>query len=66
MFNLMRVHHKKFVELNKLVPQTEYNKNKKKEVLIIVSEIYNELHYMYKNKYNKKTDRLSAKNEKKA
>ena len=65
MFNLMREHHKKFVELNKLVPRTEYNKNKKKEVLIIVSEIYNELHYMYKNKYNKKTDSWVQKMKKK-
>ena len=29
MFNLMREHHKNIVELNKLVPRTEYNKNKK-------------------------------------
>ena len=28
----MKDHHKKFVELNKLVPQTKNNKNKQKEV----------------------------------
>ena len=59
----MREYHKKFTRLN-VVPRTEYNKNKKKEVLINAGDIYNELHYTYKNKYNKKIDRLSAKNKK--
>ena len=40
-------------------------KTKKKEVLINAGDIYNELYYTYKNKYNKKIDRLSAKNKKK-
>ena len=65
MFNLMREYHKQFTRLKNLVPRTEYNKNKKKEVLINAGDIYNELYYTYKNKYNKKIDRLSAKNKKK-
>ena len=61
MFNLMKEHHKKFAELNKLVPRTKDNKNKKKkEVLIIVSEIYNKLYDIYKSKYGKYIDTLSA------
>ena len=64
MFNFMKDHHKKFVELNKLVPQTKDNKTKRLEVLIHVGYICNELYYNYKNKYNKEIDRLSAKNKK--
>ena len=61
----MKEHHKKFMKLNNLKPRTWYNKNKRLEVLIHVGNIYNELYYIYKSKYNKKIDRLSAKNKKK-
>ena len=54
MFNLMRKHHKKFTSLNNLVLQTEDNEKLKQEVLINAGDIYNELHYIHKNKYNKK------------
>ena len=64
MFNVMKDHHKKFVELNKLVPRTKDNKNKRLEVLIHAGDIYDKLHYIYQNKYDKKIDRLSAKNKK--
>ena len=37
----------------------------KKEVLIIVSEIYNKLYDIYKSKYGKNIDTLSSKNKKK-
>ena len=33
-------------------------------MLTNVSDIYNELYYIYKNKYNKKIDTLSAENKK--
>ena len=64
MFNVMKDHHKKFAELNKLVPQTKDNKNKRLEVLIHAGDIYDKLYYIYQNKYDKKIDRLSAKNKK--
>ena len=51
----MREHHKKFTSLNNLVPQTENNEKLKQEVLINAGDIYNELHYSYKNKYSKKS-----------
>ena len=63
--NLMKEHHKKFIKLTNLKPRTGHNKNKWLEVLIHVGNIYNELYYIYKSKYNKKIDRLSAKNKKK-
>ena len=65
MYNLMKDHHKKFTELNKLVPRTEHNINKKKKVLINAENLYNKLHYIYKNKYNKKINNLDIKNRKK-
>ena len=65
MFNLMKEYHKKFNKLNNLKPRTKDNKNKRLEVLIHVSDIYNELYYIFKSKYNKKIDKLSAKNNKK-
>ena len=61
----MKDHHKKFTELNKLVPRTEHNINKKKKVLIYAENLYNELYYIYKNKHNKKINNLHMKNRKK-
>ena len=64
MYNLMKDHHKKFTKLNKLVPRTEHNINKNKKVLINAENLYNELYYIYKNKYNKKINNLDIKNRK--
>ena len=63
MFNLMGEHHKKFTSLNNLVPRTENNKKLKQEVLTNAGNIYNELYYIYKNKYNKKINSFNTKNE---
>ena len=54
MFNLLRNHHKKFISLKNLTPQTKNNKKLKQEVLINASDIYDALYDIYKNKYNKK------------
>ena len=65
MFKLMREHHKKFTSLNNLVPRTENNKKLKQEALINAGDIYNELYYIYKDKYNEKTNSLDTENKKK-
>ena len=65
MFNLMKEYHKKFNSLNKLKPQKENNEKRKQEVLTNVGDIYNELYDVYKSKYSKKIDKLSAKDKKK-
>ena len=58
----MRKHHKKFISLKNLTdPRTENNKKLKQEVLINAGDIYNELYYIYKNKYNKKINSLDKK-----
>ena len=62
MFSLMRKYHKKFTSLNNLVLRTENNKVLKQEVLNNAGDIYNKLHYIYKNKYNKKINSLDTKN----
>ena len=54
MFNLMTEYHKKFTSLKNLFPRTKNNKELKQEVLINAGDIYNELYYIHKNKYNKK------------
>ena len=63
-FNIMKDYHKIFNSLNKLKTRTKDNEKRKEEVLNNVGDIYNELYDIYKRKYNKKIDRLSAKNKK--
>ena len=63
MFNRMRMYHKKFTSLNNLTPRTENKEKLKQEVLNNAGDIYNELYYIYKNKYNKKINSLSTKIE---
>ena len=60
----MKEDHKKLNKLNNLKTRTKDNEKRKQEVLTNVGDIYNELYDIYKSKYNKKIDRLSAKNKK--
>ena len=64
-FNLIKEHYKKLNSLINLKQRTIDNKNKRLEVIIHAGNIYNELYNIYKSKYNKKIDSLSAKNKKK-
>ena len=63
MFSIMKDYHKKFNSLNKLKLRTKDNEKRKKEVLNNVGDIYNGLYDIYKRKYNKKINILSAKNK---
>ena len=58
MFNLMKEHYKKLNSLINLKPRTRDNKNKRLEVIIHASNIYNELYNIYRSKDNKKIDTL--------
>ena len=62
---IMKEHHKKFNSLNKLETRTKDNEKRKGEVLTNVGDIYNESYDIYKSKYNKKINSLSAKDKKK-
>ena len=65
MFSIIKEHHKKFNSLDKLKTRTKDNEKPKEEVLTNVGDIYNELYDICKSKYNKKINRLSAKDNKK-
>ena len=43
---------KRFNKLKVINPQTDENKNLKKKVLNDVVDLFNELYYIYKDKYN--------------
>ena len=65
MFNLMKEHYKKLNGLINLKPRSNETKNKRLEVMIHAGNIYNKLYNIYRSKYYKKIDSLSAKNKKK-
>ena len=54
--------HKKFNDLKNVTPQTKANKDKK--VLENAGDLYNELYYIYKEKYNEEKNSLNRKNKK--
>ena len=59
MFNLMKEHHKKFNSFIDLKARSRL------EVIIHAGNIYSKLYNIYRSKYYKKIDSLSAKNKKK-
>ena len=56
--------HKKFTSLKNVAPQTEANKNLEKKVLDNAGDLYNELYYIYKDKYNEEINKLNRKDSK--
>ena len=57
--------HKNFTSLKNVAPRTEANKNLKEKVLDDAGDLYNDLYYIYKNKYNKELNSLDTENRKK-
>ena len=53
--------HKKPIKLKGVNPPTEVNKNLKAKVLDNAGDIFNELYYIYKEKYEKEKDALNEK-----
>ena len=56
--------HKKYTDLKNVTLQIRANKNLKEKVLDYVGDFYNELHYIYKEKYNEEKYNLNTKNKK--
>ena len=56
--------HKKYTDLKNVTLQIKANKNLKEKVLDYVGDLYNELHYIYKEKYNEEKYNLNTKNKK--
>ena len=57
--------HKKFTKLKNVAPQTKTNENLKEKVLDNVGDVFNELYYIYKDKYNEEINNLNTKDTKK-
>ena len=55
---------KRFNKLKAVDPQTDENKVLKPKVLDNVGDLFNELFYIYKDKYNEEKDGLNTKNKK--
>ena len=55
---------KRFNKLKAVDPQTDENKVLKPKVLDNVGDLFNELYYIYKDKYNEEKDGLNTKNKK--
>ena len=53
MFSITKEIHQKFNNLSNLKTRTKDNEKRKQKVLANVADIYNELYYVYKSKYNK-------------
>ena len=60
MHKKMKNFHKKFTDLKNVTPQTEANKNLKEKVLGDARDLFNDLYYIYKDKYNEKINSLDT------
>ena len=56
---------KRFNRLKTVKPKTDENKNQQEKVLDDVGDLFNELYYVYKDKYSEEKDGLNARNKKK-
>ena len=57
---------KKFIKFKNVISQTEANKNLKEKVLDNIADLFfNELYYIYKDKYNEEINSLDTKDRKK-
>ena len=57
--------HKKFIRLEGVNPQTKSNEDLKAKVLDSAGDIFNEMYYIRKEKYEEKKDGLNEKDTKK-
>ena len=64
MFKKLNDFKKRFNKLKTVNPPTDENKALKPKVLDNVRDLFNELYYIYKGKYNEEKDGLNAKNKK--
>ena len=65
MYKKLNDFHKKFAKLKNVSPQTKTNENLKEKVLDNVGDLFNELYYIYKDKYNEEINSLNTKDTEK-
>ena len=61
MHKTLKNFNKKFTSLKNVVPLTKANKNLKEKVLDDAGDLFYDLYYIYKNKYNKEINNLNRK-----
>ena len=61
MYRKLKNFHKKIADLKNVTPRTEANKNLKNNAEVL----FNDLYYIYKDKYNEEKNNLNTKNKKK-
>ena len=66
LYKKLNYFHKKFTKLKNASPQAKTNENLKEKVLDNVRDLFNELYYIYKDKYNEEIDSLNTKDTKKS
>ena len=65
MYKKLNKFNDEIIGLNRINPRKRNRKKLKNEVLSNVRDLYNELYYIYKDKYNKEINNLDTKNRKK-
>ena len=64
MYKTLENFNKKFIGLKNVNPQTKAKKNLKDKVLSDAGDLFNDLYYIYKDKYNEEINSLDIKIEK--
>ena len=64
MYKKLNDFQKSFNKLKAVNPQTDENKVLKSNVLDNIRDLFNDLYYIYKDKYNEETDGLNTNNKK--
>ena len=64
MYKRLKEFKKRFNKFKTLNPQTDKNKNLEKKVLDEIGDLFNELYYLYKDKYNKEEYGLNSRDRK--
>ena len=64
MYKRLKEFKKRFNKFKTINPQTDKNKNLQKKVLDNIGDLFNELYYIYKDKYNKEKYGLNSRDRK--
>ena len=60
----MKNFHKEFTSLKNIAPRAKDNEDKKKKLSNNAEGLYNELYYIYKDKYNEEINNLNTRDKK--
>ena len=64
MYKRLKEFKKRFNKFKTINPKTDKNKNLQKKVLDNIGDLFNELYYIYKDKYNKEKYGLNSRDRK--